>query len=246
MKRLTKCRYMKSKLTSSLLSFLFLIGFSSSNAYAQSTFAGFYGQISTGYEEDLLQSLNVTTTTNGSTSTTTGRDERIRGVPLVVGFGYFFDAYNDFKLGVGVDYSALTQSQVMVPTDKNGAPNTFYIQNRTSLFLMPSWQIDESKLLYLKGGYSTQKLTENRVSNSNASGYSISGWQNGYIVGAGYRQEIYKGLYGFVEANYMQYSNVDLPSSHTTYYRGASYPSTTYQNPKGITYTTLAGVGYKF
>ena len=237
---------MKSKLTFSLLSSLLFISFSSSNAYAQSTFAGFYGQISTGYEEDLLQSLNVTTTTNGSTSTATGRDERIRGVPLVVGFGYFFDAYKDFKLGVGLDYSALTQSQVMVPTNKNGAPNTFYIQNRTSIFLMPGWQIDESKLLYLKGGYSTQKVSEDRVGNNNASGYNISGWQNGYIVGAGYRQEIYKGLYGFVEANYMQYNNVDLYSMHTTYAGGASYPSTTFQNPKGITYTTLAGVGYKF
>ena len=237
---------MSSKFTFSLLSSLLLIGFSSSNAQAQSTFAGFYGQISTGYEENLLQSLNVITTTNGRTNTGYGGDEHIRGVPLVLGFGYFFDVHKDFKLGVGVDYSALTQSQVMVPQQAIGAPNTFYIQNRTSIFLMPAWQIDKSKLLYLKGGYSTQKVSEDRVANSTQSAYNISGWQNGYIVGAGYRQEIYKGLYGFVEANYMQYSNVNLPSSHTTYIGGASYPSTTYQNPKGITYTTLAGVGYKF
>jgi outer membrane immunogenic protein len=225
---------------------LFYIAFISSAFADGNGMKGFYGQISSGYEEDLLQSLNVTTTTNGSTSTATGRDERIRGVPLVLGFGYFFDAYKNFKVGVGVDYSALTQSQVMVPTNKNGAPNTFYIQNRTSIFLMPAWQIDESKLLYLKGGYSTQKVSEDRVSNSDASGYNISGWQNGYIVGAGYRQEIYKGFYGFVEANYMQYNNVDLYSSHTTYAGGHSYPSTTFQNPKGISYTTLAGIGYKF
>lgn len=207
---------------------------------------GFYGQISTGYEEDLLQSLSVTTTTSGKTSTAYGNDEHVRGVPLVLGFGYIFGVYKDFKLGVGLDYSALTQSQVMVPKDKNGAANTFYIQNRTSIFLIPSWQIDETKLLYLKGGYSTQKISEDRVSNSNASGYNISGWQNGYIVGAGYRQEIYKGVYGFIEANYMQYNNVDLASSHTTYYKGEQLPSSTFQNPKGIAYTTLAGIGYKF
>ena len=207
---------------------------------------GFYGQVSTGYEEDLLQSLNVVTTTNGVTNNEHGSDERIRGVPLVFGFGYIFDVYKDFKLGVGVDYSALTQSQVMVPKAKGGAANTFYIQNRTSIFLSPSWQIDESKLLYLKAGYSTQKITEDRVGNSTQSAYNIAGWQNGYILGAGYKQEIYKGIYGFIEANYMQFNNVDLNSSHTTYADGKSYPSTTFQNPKGITYTTLAGIGYRF
>ena len=138
-----------------------------SSAFADGNgWEGFYGQISTGYEEDLVQSTNVSTTREGSTSTGSGSDEPFRGVPLVFGFGYIFDVYKDFKLGVGVDYSAITQSELMIPKAKNEAPNTFYIQNRINIFLSPSWQIDETKLLYLKAGYSTQKISEDRVANS--------------------------------------------------------------------------------
>ena len=207
---------------------------------------GFYGQISTGYEHNLIQSTDVSTTIGRSTSTGTGSDERVIGIPLVFGFGYIFDAYMNFKLGVGVDYSALTQSQVMVPKNSNEGANTFYIKNRTNIYLTPAWQIDETKLLYLKAGYSTQKISEDRVANSLQSAYNISGWQSGYIFGAGYKQNVSKGIYAFVEANYMQYKNLDLYGSHTIYFNGQSIPATTLQNPKGITYTALAGIGYKF
>ena len=37
-----------------------MIGFSNSNAQAQSAFAGFYGQISTGYESNQLGSMTGT------------------------------------------------------------------------------------------------------------------------------------------------------------------------------------------
>jgi len=51
---------MKFKFTLSLLTSLMMIGFSNSNAQAQSAFAGFYGQISTGYESNQLGSMTGT------------------------------------------------------------------------------------------------------------------------------------------------------------------------------------------
>lgn len=51
---------MKYKFKFCLLTALLTIGFSNSNAQAQSAFAGFYGQISTGYESNQLGSMTGT------------------------------------------------------------------------------------------------------------------------------------------------------------------------------------------
>lgn len=204
---------------------------------------GFYGQIASGYEWNTIQSTGVTTNVNSSTIFSAGSDERFHGVPLVFGFGYMTPIYKDFKLGLGIDYSAITQSQKMCPKN-GGACNTFYVQNRINIFVSPSYQIDLNKMAYIKAGYSMQKISEDRVSSPTQTGYNISGNQSGYILGLGYKQIIYKGLYGFIEGNYMKYDSLTMTSSHESIPAGTTYYSS--QNPKAFVYTTLVGVGYQF
>ena len=61
-----------------------------SNAYAQSAFAGFYGQVSTGYEGNQLGSLTGTSTVTPNQGTDLIRSapsQTFGGAPLVLGLG---------------------------------------------------------------------------------------------------------------------------------------------------------------
>ena len=104
---------MKNKLICSLLSSMLLIGFSSSNAQTQSAFAGFYGQISTGYESNQLGSAsgsdNVVPFSNSNTTGSLS-SQTFGGAPLVFGAGYLWQASDKWLIGLGADYSALTQT----------------------------------------------------------------------------------------------------------------------------------------
>ena len=244
---------MKNKLTLSLLSSFFMISLTSSNAQAQSAFAGFYGQISTGYESNQLGSMtgsalatpNVNSDLNSSASSQT-----FGGAPLVLGMGYYWQVSDKWLIGMGADYSALSQTSSNISINRTNAfGNTsivagetasgngasMQLSNRFNLFLTPGYAIDKDKLVYIKAGYSQVSAQYNRstsattslngVSKSTAGlGGNQSINQGGYLVGLGYKQIITSGLYGFVEGNYMGYSS----------------PSYSYQTTKPI--DTLHGI----
>ena len=205
------------------------------NSQAQSAFAGFYGQISTGYESNQLGSLNGTSTNTPKASTDTDRtapSQNFGGAPLVLGAGYYWQASEKWLFGFGADYSALTQTSSNIPITVTNSPgNTsipagqsatsnganLQLSNRFNLFLSPAYAIDKDKLVYLKAGSSqvtgqynrqtSATTVTNGVSNTSpATGGSQSTNLSGYIVGLGYKQIITSGLYGFVEANYMGYN----------------------------------------
>ena len=204
-------------------------------ALAQSVFTGFYGQVSTGYESNQLGSSSGRTTeipNNNTDIKLNGASQNFGGAPLVLGAGYYWQASNKWLIGVGADYSALSQTSSTVPFNiTNASGNTTIVAgstvtangasiklyNRFNLFVTPAYAIDKDKLVYLKAGYSqvTSQLnransstrTLNGVSTTSASaGGNQSSNQGGYLVGLGYKQMIMSGLYGFVEGNYMGYS----------------------------------------
>lgn len=82
---------MKCKLMLSLVSALLMVSLGISNTYAQSAFAGFYGQISTGYESNYLGGPTGSTTevpnTTGDDVLSYGTSQTLRGMPLVLGLG---------------------------------------------------------------------------------------------------------------------------------------------------------------
>ena len=218
------------------------------NSQAQSAFAGFYGQISTGYESNQLGSLSgsATNTPNQKTDTNrSGSSQTFGGAPLVLGIGYYWQANDKWLIGVGADYSALSQTTSSFPVSITNAPgnssinsgetatangSSLQLSNRFNIFITPGYVIDKDKLVYIKAGYSQLSAqynqptsltrTTNGVSTTfAATGGSQSSNQGGYLIGLGYKQIITSGLYGFVEANYMGYS---APSySYSTYSPGA-------------------------
>jgi hypothetical protein len=214
------------------------------NAQAQSAFAGFYGQVSTGYESNQLGGISGTSTVTPNQGTDlirSGPSQTFGGAPLVLGIGYYWQASEKWLIGLGADYSALSQTSSSIAVSATnvsgnnsinagetatGNGSSMQLSNRFNLFITPAYAIDKDKLVYLKAGYSqvtaqynratSLTRTANGVSTTTAStGGSQSSNQGGYLIGLGYKQVISSGLYGFVEGNYMGYS---APSySYSTY-----------------------------
>jgi hypothetical protein len=221
-------------------------------ANAQSAFEGFYGQIATGYESNSFNGLGAPytfTTTGGATGSgaTSASNQNANGVPLVIGLGYNFKIDNSFLLGLGIDYSAISQETKGYSSGEDGevfnANNKLKVQNRYNIFVSPSYVIDKDKLAYLKVGYSSQSLKYSAPAVDTTPALSTSSNQSGYILGLGYKQMISGGFYGFAEANYMSYNKVNLGTSWTET-TGVRVTNST--NTGASAYNFLVGVGYRF
>ena len=218
--------------------------FFSCTVFAQSQFAGAYGQISTGYENNRVSSAQLTGTPYGGTPNTTNSISTNTGsAPLVLGLGYLFPVQNNFTLGLGIDYSTLTQetgsSAFYYPGGRDDYNYKFTISNRFSIFAAPGYAIDKDKLAYAKIGYSSQSV---QYSQTNCcSSPSNKAQVSGYVLGLGYKQLITGGLYGFVEANYYTYAKPSLSSTYTDEGGG-----TVSSSPNVNAYNLLLGVGYRF
>ena len=220
------------------------------SASAQSTFEGFYGQVATGYESNQFGNTSSRDTAGGTWNT---GSQNANGVPLVIGLSYNYSVAPKWFVGLGVDYSALSQetstyNSTRAPEILSGSE--LQTSNRFNIFLTPGYEIDKDKLVYLKAGYSMVDVKQtnpnyytspgfagNTVSYS--SGSSQSKTVGGYVIGLGYKQMIASGLYGFAEANYMSYSKPSFSATTTAGYTLTSSPSLN-------TYQALVGIGYKF
>jgi hypothetical protein len=214
-----------------------------SSAMAQSAFEGFYGQVSTGYENNSANSTSVLT--GPAPFATLGLGSSSKGsVPLVVGLGYTFSLTPQYLLGIGADYSTLSSTLNNANfscSDCAGAQAQVKVSNRYSVYVTPGYQIDKDKMAYLKAGYSNQKVQEQLAGTATPAGAQLgSATTGGYVLGLGYKQIIDGGFYGFGEANYYSYSGVSL---NNTLSDGTTLSG---NNPKTTAYNFLVGVGYKF
>ena len=206
-------------------------------AMAQSAFEGFYGQIATGYENNTVKSG----TSNDNAGTTfTNPSVNSGSAPLVVGAGYIFNLTSKFTLGLGADYSILSTNSGTITSTTTAPftlPNTAYtkVSNRYNVFVIPGYVIDDTKLAYLKAGYSSQQVQDFSTPGNTSLG---SANLSGYILGLGYKQVLTNGIYAFGEVNYMNYSNGTLT------YTDGGYKFFT--NKGASAYNALVGVGYKF
>jgi outer membrane immunogenic protein len=257
-----------------LISVTLLLGAVSAwaNAQAQSAFTGFYGQVSTGYESNQLGSYSASATTiPNANSDTIGSapSQNFGGAPLVFGAGYYWQASDKWLIGVGVDYSALSQTSSTFSHNTTNAPGnteiaagdtrtgnglSMKLSNRFNLFVTPAYAIDKDKLVYLKVGYSqvtaqynhetSETRTVSGLSSTEARhGHSQSSNQGGYLLGLGYKQIITSGLYGLVEGNYMGYSAPSYSHIHTS---SSDTRTFTHNFASLNSYQFLIGIGYKF
>ena len=134
-KILTKGGYIKVKTLIEGIGFISL----TAPALAQSVFTGFYGQASTGYESNQLGSLSSSgTKIPNANSDTKGSapSQNFGGAPLVFGAGYYWQASDKWLIGVGVDYSALSQTSSTFSTDTTNAPgNTEIVAGERALVM---------------------------------------------------------------------------------------------------------------
>jgi len=226
----------------------------SSSVGAQSAFEGFYGQISTGYENNTVNNTDITVNQSRVSAAfpartfidSNGGNASKGDMPLVLGLGYTFSLAPKFTLGLGADYSTLTsKTNTITYTPAGGRTNlaNYKISNRYSIFLTPGYAIDKDKLAYFKAGYSNQKLEGFDGTSGNSEGSSN---MSGYVLGLGYKQMITSGFYGFAEGNYYTFSKVNLDSTGPTAGNRIGGTYATSANPGANAYNFLIGVGYKF
>lgn len=239
----------------------------SSPVMAQSAFQGFYGQLSTGYENNTASGLSSPLIASDGVQTETfanfsASNQSFGGVPLIAGIGYNFALSPKWLVGIGVDYSFLTQESSSYNYKASGSfldgisANGAKIKasNRLNIFITPSYAISEDKLVYLKAGYSSIQVDHTAPSSLSIDSQSVSlaGFGltsnqsktlNGYVLGLGYKQIIKGGFYAFAEANYMNYGSQDFG------YTRQLQPGVTLKTSTSSSldsYQVLVGVGYKF
>ena len=238
------------------------------SAMAQSAFQGFYGQLGTGYESNSASGLNSPLNiTNGVQTQNLGNanasNQNFGGMPLVAGLGYNHSVAPKWLVGIGADYSFLSQesSSYSYTLSSNGFPAGVGLSgakikasNRFNVFITPGYEIDKDKLVYLKAGYSSVKVDVTAPSSITFEGQSQplqglasnqSKTLSGYIVGLGYKQIISGGIYAYGEANYMSYGSSNFGRSIAVPNSGGISLNTNTSSSLN-SYQFLVGVGYKF
>lgn len=237
-----------------------IFGLVTSSSIAQSAFEGGYGQLASGYENNTYSNLSGTgsNTSQAIPDSWSTSNQSSSGAPLIIGLGYNFSVSPKWLLGIGADYSAISQqtssfSSYSPTGGVNSVPatiNGFQLQtsNRVNVFVAPGYVIDKDKLVYFKAGYSSASMKEtyaNTITKSTGT-TALTAWStspsatvNGYVLGLGYKQMIANGFYGFAEANYMSYGKPSFSSVNGLTYTLSNSPSLS-------TYQALVGIGYKF
>lgn len=242
----------------------------SSPVMAQSAFQGFYGQLSTGYENNTASGLSSPLIASDGVQTLnfanfSASNQSFGGVPLIAGIGYNFALSPKWLIGIGVDYSFLTQESSSYSYKASSSPQVAELDgvnangakikasNRLNIFITPSYAISEDKLVYFKAGYSSIQVDHTAPSSLslNSQSASLAGLGltsnqsktlNGYVLGLGYKQIIKGGFYAFAEANYMNYGSQNFGYSRT--FQNVTLKTSTSSSLDS--YQVLVGVGYKF
>ena len=211
---------------------------------AQSAFNGAYGQVGVGYESVTPSIIPGSLTVSGSGPLASSYPisasmNNSNGISGAVGLGYNFNVTKEFLLGFGAEYNPITSQSAnfsgSISKLRNGN-GTWNKDNSYNIFISPATPIGQDGLLYGKAGYTgaTIKGTGNGTSSTNN--------LTGYSLGAGYKQIITGGIYGFGEVNYASYGNSTISKSTSVSTYTVSQSSTLSAN----SFNVMLGVGYKF
>lgn len=212
--------------------------FISATASAQSKFDGVYGQVGIGYES-VSPSYSASgsiggTAINGDTSISSANS-----FTGVVTLGFMTSITKDFLLGAGVEYSPIAGQKADYRASAAGVTiyqGQYNKENSYNIFISPAMPVGQDGLLYGKVGYTGASIKDTYDGGSSTTNYQ------GYSLGAGYKQIIQGGLYGFGEVNYFSYGNQTQNRSGVT----LGIPWTTSTTTSANAYNVMAGIGYKF
>jgi outer membrane immunogenic protein len=228
-------------------------------SFADNKFDGIYFQFGSGSDSNTIDAVNlntVSTFTNGNQQADSFSigEKSFRGAPANGSLGFNTRIGSNWLLGLGAEFSSLSKTSVgqtiTGSTTGNTIPNVQYsVPSRYGVFLTSGLLIAPDKMMYVKAGYSRQKINISGSGNTSGSQkdppFSITDHVNGYALGIGYKQFFTEKFYFFGEANYMKYQKSDLNFSYTA--TDSSYSvQTTNINPRSRANTVLIGLGYQF
>ena len=136
-----------------------------------------------------------------------------------------------WKLAIGLDYIPLEteiESMTRSSTSLNAAgaagsgntTATMELKNHATLYIQPSYMIDQTLSVFGKVGYSQADL--NITSSNAATGSSLNKKDTleGYLVGVGIQNNISKTAFVRLEANYTDYDDVTYTNTTGTKFTG--------------------------
>lgn len=212
-----------------------------------------YIQGSIGYEKNSFSSASLTETyLYNQLSDTASSPGSIAGTsaPVYFGAGYYFEIIPNFFLGLGMDYSPLSNSTKTLTGAYSGIDSgtteswKYNLKNRYSFYAMPAIKISENLMGYFKLGYSKQSVSLVSQGAYSYSGQTIaSSTMNGEVFGVGIRYMVNGNIYVYAEGNLYQYSKVNLSGNVNS--TGYGIINMTI-SPSSSTRNGLIGFGYRF
>ena len=136
-----------------------------------------------------------------------------------------------WKLAIGLDYIPLEteiESMTRNSTSKNagngvGDGNTtakMELKNHATLYIQPSYMIDQTLSVFGKVGYSQADLNITASNAATGSSLNKKDTLEGYLVGVGIQNNISKTAFVRLEANYTDYDTVNYTNSTGTKFTG--------------------------
>jgi len=208
-----------------------------------SKFAGPYAQFGVGYQTASPSFSNTSLSAAGQSLTPNISVSNASGFTGTFAAGYNFLSGTPLLLGLGIEYTPFPTSDASASASYSGSVGTYqnsasvHINNSLNIFLAPGLALDQSKLLYVKVGYT----------GSSANGVNTDFYMGGTSLGFGYKQIIGTGLYGFAEYNYVNYGSLNRTLNGTLKTpSNISVPATLNSTVTATTSTLLFGLGYQF
>jgi len=136
-----------------------------------------------------------------------------------------------WKLAIGLDYIPLEteiESMTRNSTSKNagiGVGNgdttaKMELKNHATLYIQPSYMIDQTLSVFGKVGYSQADLNITASNAATGSSLNKKDTLEGYLVGVGIQNNISKTAFVRLEANYTDYDTVNYTNSTGTKFTG--------------------------
>jgi opacity protein-like surface antigen len=136
-----------------------------------------------------------------------------------------------WKLAIGLDYIPLSteiESMTRSSTSQNagtttGSGNTtakMELKNHATLYIQPSYMIDQTLSVFGKVGYSHADLDINATNAATGSSLKKKDTLQGYLVGVGIQNNISKNAFVRLEANYTAYDDVTYTNTTGTKFTG--------------------------
>lgn len=215
------------------------------NVYADAkNFEGFSVELGAGYQKTDSDGMNGVEVDGVAASHLSTNSQNESDDFYTIGATYSRALSDDYLMGVGFEYS-MTDIDAGNPTLTNSntgvsAQTTdFELKDMFAVYLKPQFVISDKQLAYAKLGYVHSELDYSDYDSEYISTRDTD--LDGYIVGLGYRHNFEKKLYGFVEANYINFRDDKVGGNYTD-----GTPYTLDVDAKLDAYNLKVGVGYQF